>query len=519
MIKTRFRNHHKQDSSGRGKGIVRGAILLAVTALASTSTLAAFNFTSSPNFELGGDVRPKSELVDDFNGDGIDDIILSIENKVMILLGTKWKAKSFKKGATIRHYYPVTGLTTGDFNGDGATDISVLTYYGKVFTYLNKNVAPLAFSAPKTFKAINNSVFQATDFNGDGNDDLIVGLKVYLNDGKGQFTLSGMLPTKDTTGDINGDGEADVIGRYGDISCGLGGGDFELCASVTINSGIHAAADLNALAGLGIVSWTPATYGQVARTYTTDHCGTGRTYRKLSGTRYVIRGNQYRRTTGCRWTTTRNQTVVATSSLAVSSVALDGTKSEWVSDDMPGIIGDIQLADFNGDGFLDVLASNDLGNNFVFVGSGDGTFLLPEAVTAAGNTNLSKLIVGDWNGDGSSDLAWIVTQTGQDTQLYAALSGVKASTTAPTPPVAEPQPAPAPTPSTGGETVEVSGSVEAFGNGYFVVNGITVSYDAAANIKFEDNTSGHFEIGQFVEGKVTVNADGSAYPVKIQVGG
>lgn len=223
-----------------------------------------------------------------------------------------------------------------------------------------------------------------------------------LNDGSAQFELDGMLPATDTTGDVNGDGDGD--------------GEFESCSSVTINGGIHAAADLNSLAGLEIVSWTPSTYGQVSRSYTTNHCGTGLTYRKRSGTRYVIRGNKYRRTTGCSWTTTISQTVVATTSLSVSSVALDGTSSEWLSNDVPGIIGDLQLSDFNGDDLLDVLAGNDQGKHYIYMGSGDGTFLAPEEITSAGSGNLKKLIVGDWNGDGSSDLAWVVTETGQDTQ-------------------------------------------------------------------------------------------------------
>ena len=57
--------------------------------------------------------------------------------------------------------------------------LSVLTYYGKVFTYLNQNVSPFAFSEPQQLNAINNSIFQATDFNSDGSDALIIGSNVY----------------------------------------------------------------------------------------------------------------------------------------------------------------------------------------------------------------------------------------------------------------------------------------------------------------------------------------------------
>ena len=49
-----------------------------------------------------------------------------------------------------------------------------------------------------------------------------------------------------------------------------------------------------------------------------------------------------------------------------------------------------------------------------------------------------KLLVGDWNGDGSSDLAWFVAPERQDTVLYNALSTVGAA------PVPDPAPDPAP---------------------------------------------------------------------------
>ncbi len=71
----------------------------------------------------------------------------------------------------------------------------------------------------------------------------------------------------------------------------------------------------------------------------------------------------------------------------------------------------IAVADFNGDGSMDIVTENDLdGTVSVLLGKGDGTF--QPAVTYAAGSNLRALAVGDFNGDGNADIAVVGVGTG-----------------------------------------------------------------------------------------------------------
>jgi hypothetical protein len=68
--------------------------------------------------------------------------------------------------------------------------------------------------------------------------------------------------------------------------------------------------------------------------------------------------------------------------------------------------GGILVADFNGDGKLDVATANFNGNNVnVLLGNGDGTFTAASGSPIAVGLNPYALVAGDFNGDGKLDLA------------------------------------------------------------------------------------------------------------------
>ncbi len=79
--------------------------------------------------------------------------------------------------------------------------------------------------------------------------------------------------------------------------------------------------------------------------------------------------------------------------------------------------GSLALADFDGDGKLDVASG---AGDFLLLGNGDGTFQDPLVLGAGG----SGIAVGDFNGDGRPDLA-----TGGVIVLLNSTSGVRSATT------------------------------------------------------------------------------------------
>jgi hypothetical protein len=457
-------------------------------------------------FELGGSEGAYAEFVDDLNGDGADDLVLSVENKVLFLLGSS--DGTLTKELSLSFIYPITRITTGDFDGDGALDLALQAYFGRVHLYRNQATLPFSLVAAGSFDAAASDVLQATDYNGDGADDLVIGRDVYLNDGSGNFLLSAALPSEAVAGDVNGDGLGDIVEPRGDILCGLPDGTFEVCSQVTINGGLFATAALNDVAGLEVVSWTVGSVTHEPVTYTINHCGSGRTYRKLSGTSYVIRGDEYRRTTGCSWKTTIMETVIASSALVVNTVALDGTIYEWLGMEIPGVISDLQLADFDGDGYQDLLGTNSDGEGFLYLGLGDGTFGEPASIGVMNGQ--SPLILGDFNGDGPADIAWIEAPFQADSLLYYAINAANVDATLVDTTT---------TTDVSGETIEIFGTITDVGDSDIGVDGLIVHYDANSVIKFEDDTSGFLEIGQRVEGEGLKETDGRVYALKLQVGG
>jgi hypothetical protein len=319
--------------------------------------------------------------VGDFNRDGIADLVVANHdsNNVSVLLGkgngTFGAAFNYAAGTGPR------AVAVADFNGDGIPDLAVANS-------TSKSVSVLLGSGDGTFQAavdyaVGGSLYgvAVADFNGDGTPDLAVAnsgkasVSVLLGNGDGTFQAAvnypaGAAPLSVAVGDFNRDGIPDLVvgtnAAVHSVSVLLGNGDGTFQAAAKYDAGIISyaltVADLN---GDGVLDLAVGNAGN-----------------RVS----VLLGN--------------------------GDGTFQGAKSFAAG---PSSASSVVVGDFNGDGVLDLVAANPLtaygqgGSVAVLLGKGDGTF--QEAVNYPAGLSANYVAVGDFNGDGKADLA--VTNGGQ----------------------------------------------------------------------------------------------------------
>lgn len=323
----------------------------------------------------------------DFNGDGKTDLVTANQTAgtVSVLLGNG--DGTFRTNVDYTVGAAAYAVAVGDFNNDGKADLAVGYCATSQSCSSQAGVVILLGNGDGTFRtgasyAANSvSSLAVGDVNADGKADVVVGstsgLTVLLGNGDGTFTSSlanGYEAEFVAVGDFNGDGKVDIaFTSGGEIDVALGNGD----GTFGVPNYWHY---LSQEEGIAI--------GDLNGDGKLDIVGS-------DGTGDVI----------------------------VCLGKGDGTVQSCASYALGTFPYGVQLADVNGDGKLDVVEANNVAGTIgVLLGNGDGT--LQTAITYNVGTMPKYLVAGDFNGDGRTDLAVANSQSNNISVLLGVLTPV-----------------------------------------------------------------------------------------------
>ena len=162
--------------------------------------------------------HPVAVAVGDLNGDGRPDIVIA-NYFISVMLGNGDGTFAARVDYTQGAYF--SSVTLGDLNGDGRPDIVAVNSFGSILVLMNNGNGTFAAGVSYPVGSGPGSAAIA-DFNGDGKPDIVTAnagsntISVLFNNGNGTFAAkvdypTGNLPQALTVGDFNGDGRPDIV--------------------------------------------------------------------------------------------------------------------------------------------------------------------------------------------------------------------------------------------------------------------------------------------------------------------
>jgi len=301
--------------------------------------------------------------VADLNGDGIADLAAGTSVGVSVLLGNG--DGTFTALPDIPVAKGVTSVTSGDYNGDGKTDLAVDLLEDVPYIAVLLGNGDGTFAPPAFHSCYPGWSIVTGDVNGDGLADLVAasagGVSILFGKGNGNFAPQvvyavGSEPVTVALADLRGNGALDIA------TANLNGDSL----SVLLNKGKGKFQD-----GIQIAIGTGAT-----SVVEGDFDGDGVVDVAVVGTQGV-------------------QILLGTGKPTAPFVTGASYSLSFCYS--------VAAGDFNGDGILD-LAVGTGGGITILLGAGNGTFQMGETFAGSANNDLGNLAVKDLNKDGKLDI-------------------------------------------------------------------------------------------------------------------